>query len=103
MNYLLEAASIYDDIRQMIYENAQDAEYLAAVEAGDMNKAQRMVNSAANNQKYNATPMYRGEESEKYVKIFDRDATWFAFDEDIALLRGDAKIYYLKPLNILDL
>jgi hypothetical protein len=45
MNYLLEAASIYDDIRRMIYENAQDAEYLAAVEAGDMDKAQQMVDA----------------------------------------------------------
>jgi hypothetical protein len=47
MNYILEVASIYDDIRRMIYENTQDAEYLTAVEAGDMNKAQKIVNDAA--------------------------------------------------------
>jgi hypothetical protein len=60
MNYLLEAASIYDDIRQMIYENAQDAEYLAAVKAGDMDKAQRMIDRVAMRSGYNIGPLYHG-------------------------------------------
>ena len=40
--------------------SAKDAEYLAAVEAGDMEKAQRMVDEAARAAGFSTTPMYHG-------------------------------------------
>jgi hypothetical protein len=56
---------------------AQDAEYLAAVEAGDMAKAQRMVDEAAKAAGYNVGPVYHG-----------TDAKFTTFERDKAGKRG---------------
>lgn len=50
---------------------ALDAEYLAAVEAGDMETAQRMVDEAAKEAGYGIGPVYHGTNSE--FNTFDRD------------------------------
>ena len=49
---------------------AQDAEYLAAVESGDMEKAQRMVDAAAKQAGYNSPKLYHGTGAE--FSIFDK-------------------------------
>jgi hypothetical protein len=50
-------------------ETAQDAEYLAAVERGDMETAQRMVDEAAEKAGYNSPKVYHGS-SDKPFNIF---------------------------------
>jgi hypothetical protein len=50
-------------------ETAQDAEYLAAVERGDMETAQRMVDEAAKKAGYNSPKVYHGS-SDKPFNIF---------------------------------
>lgn len=49
---------------------AQDAEYTAAVEAGDMAKAQRMVDEAAKAAGYNVGPVYHGTEQKGLTEFY---------------------------------
>jgi hypothetical protein len=49
---------------------AQDAEYLAAVEAGDMEKAQRMVDEAAKAAGYDVGPVYHGTEQKGLTEFY---------------------------------
>jgi len=65
---------------------AQDAEYLAAVEAGDMTKAQAMVDAAAKAAGYDVGPVYHGtapsswewDDGLKLFGVFGKD--WTAFN-----------------------
>lgn len=82
-----------------------DAEYLAAVEAGDMEKAQRMVDEAAKAAGYNMGPVWHGSPNKDFT-TFDRskigtttvlpyDAPkgfYFAKDEKITARYGPNKI-----------
>jgi hypothetical protein len=54
---------------------AVDAEYLAAVEAGDMAKAQRMVDEAAKAAGYNIGPVYHGTEKAGFTTFTTQGAS----------------------------
>lgn len=80
----------------------QDAAYLSAVESGDMEAVQRMVDEAAKNAGY-AGPFWRGEtaapqKTPPHVHYLSSNK-WLAgtFSES-----GVAKAYYIKAENILD-
>ena len=70
-------------------ETAQDTEYLAAVESGDMETAQRMVDEAAKKAGYNVGPVYHGTPSNEPFNVFDisdkgnwlGDGAYFSSDE----------------------
>ena len=63
-----------------------DAEYMAAVERGDMETAQRMVDDAAKAAGYNVGPVYHGTRTDFNVP---RTRGMSAFDERLANVRGD--------------
>lgn len=83
--------------------SGNDAAYLAAVESGDMETAQRMVNQAAKAAGYNVGPFWRGS-AEAQPKdgahiIYLSKNKWLAgtFDES-----KEPKRYFVKAENILD-
>jgi hypothetical protein len=73
--------------------DARDAEYLAAVEAGDMETAQRLVDEAAKAAGYDVGPVYRANKTRRI--IFDPQAgktgpvVRFTGDKSYALIYGD--------------
>ena len=80
------------DISGKVTASSTDAEYLAAVEAGDMAKCQQMVDQAAKAKGYNIGPVYHGTQS-KGFNTFDKDFSggqgssfgfWFASQEQSA-------------------
>lgn len=88
----------------------QDAEYLAAVEAGDMETAQRMVDQAAKKAGYDIGPMWRGEQSgerpDVYARNERREPGIFTTDEKAVAdgydSEGEARRFYLRG-PVLDL
>lgn len=68
-----------------------DTEYLAAVEAGDMDTAQRMVDDAAKKSEFNVGPLYHGSENFKGTELENPNkkftanhSFWFTDDADLA-------------------
>ena len=87
------ARKIIDDL------TAMDAEYLAAVERGDMVTAQRMVDDAAANAGYDIT-MWHATKNTDFT-AFEK-GSWFAFDWRDSQPFGLPKRFYLNPQNIVN-
>lgn len=64
----------------------EDRAYLDAVERGDMDTAQRMVDAAARRAGYEVGPVYHGTASEftSFGEPLTDNGLWFAFDKDYA-------------------
>jgi len=75
---------------------AQDAEYLAAVEAGDMEKVQRMVDEAAKAAGYSVGTFIHRTDSDFNSFLKSKGWTWFntdeSLDEDFQFTYGDRRI-----------
>jgi hypothetical protein len=101
---------------------ATDAQYLAAVKAGDTAKAQQMVNDAAKKAGYTIGPVYhasqnkfdvflskadqadqRGEEVEEYDVGNLGDGFYFTPDKTYASKYGAVRSFYLKIKNLVNL
>ena len=65
-------------------QSVEDVEYAAAVEAGDVEAQQRMVNDAAQKAGYTIGPVYHGSEKEFNKFRGTRKGTWVAFDREDA-------------------
>ncbi len=80
----------------------QDAEYMAAVESGDMERAQVMVEEAARAAGYNVGPLWHGTNSGKF-EVFDKGSStgyYFTPDKDYAAKYGKRlERVYLRVQN----
>jgi hypothetical protein len=81
----------------------RDAEYMAAVEAGDMETAQRMVDEAAKAAGY-VTEAYHGskEEFDEFGEQNTAYGYFFAPDKRTAEYYGPARRFYLKTADMAD-
>lgn len=81
-----------------------DAEYLAAVEAGDMEKAQAMVDAAAKAAGYE-TKAWHGSPDDEFTvfkkpeKQADEDGFWFSKDREWASKFGPTRLFYIKDIK----
>ena len=90
-----EKAPPVEDIRGQAVD---DSSYVAAVEAGDVDAQQRMVNDAAQKAGYITGPVYHGSEKEFNKFRGSRKGTWVAFDKSGAQPGGwdtPRKVYNL--------
>ena len=91
-----------DNTRLSVITPEMDADYLAAVERGDMETAQRMVNEAARASGYNSPRLYHGTDAE--FTTFDKEFNdpgsegfYFTKSEEMAASYGDnIKPVYLR-------
>ena len=90
----------------------RDSSYLDAVNRGDMETAQRMVDEAAKAAGY-TVPVWHGSDSIDRIKSFDTkrggggttqygNGSYFTDNEDLAWAYGKAKRFYLNPTNYFD-
>ena len=80
---------------------ARDAEYLAAVEAGDTAKAQRMVDEAAKAAGYNVGPVYRGVRGDKLRNVIAPPSGEVYFSSELATAAsyGTVQRFFLSADN----
>jgi N12 class adenine-specific DNA methylase/CRP-like cAMP-binding protein len=74
----------------------QDAAYLAAVESGDMETAQRMVDEAARAAGYNVGPVWHGSRMGAFTAFRTDLPTYFSPDKSYADQMGDSRRFFLK-------
>ena len=96
------SAAFGASIPQAVLDNL-DADYMAAVERGDMAAAQRMVDEAAKAAGYNVGPVFHGT-NEKFNQFKTESVGWrgigaYFGDEDYAKEFGGTKPYFLRLLN----
>lgn len=61
---MLDIIQLRESVRHLVQESTSDSEYLAAVEAGNTEKCQQMVDEAAKSKGYNVGPVYHGTDRE---------------------------------------
>lgn len=115
---LLNALNVKQDFSQNQY-SVRDSEYMAAVESGDMETAQRMVDEAARAAGYRVEYMYRGGGSNHNVLLradqiedFDSEyavpgnlgyGIYFTPNREYAERFGNVQKFYLKYNNAADI
>jgi hypothetical protein len=107
-NEILQKA--FEAMREGSQTNTQDAAYMAAVERGDTETAQRMVDEAAKRAGYNVGPVFHGTQSNKRFNTFvgmwnyrfeaEKGTSYFTDNMDVAKGYGVRVIpAYLKMEN----
>lgn len=94
--------------KRMVTVASSDAEYMAAAEAGDLEKCQAMVDAAAKAAGYTIGPVYHGTKAKfnEFVLTQQNDAGWlgagfyFYGDRAEAAQYGPTNPYYLKIEDI---
>jgi len=80
----LNAARSGTGTAKSVADDAMDAEYMAAVESGDVAKQQAMVDAAAKAAGYNVGPVYHGTRGEPFVTFTTNQEGRYFFAEDEA-------------------
>lgn len=99
-----EAEKALEDAFDGLLGTPEDAAYLSAVESGDMQTAQRIVDEAAKEAGYNVGPVYHGTRADPFTVFETDNIGWrgigaYFGPKDLANEYGNASPYFIKLEN----